>query len=159
MRRAALIFAFLLLAAPALAQDAPTGNWNQEYDPHVAAIGLSLGYTSGTGLAARWPAFPQVMMSVAGGVWGKTDDLAWNFGTELHLILRQVGRVRFYTGPAIAFYSDDSEDDTDVNFSAGVGLEVLIRPRISVKTSLDFTYLGDKGDVYPLPQVAMFFYF
>ena len=36
-------------AAPARAQE--VGNWNQDYDPYVAAIGLSMGLTSGTGLS------------------------------------------------------------------------------------------------------------
>ncbi len=155
----ALVLSLVALEARAQSTPATSGNWNQQYDPYVGAIGLSLGFTDGTGLALRWPALPQTMAGIAGGVWGSSDDLAWNLGMELDVILRQAGRLRLFVGPALAFFSDDTENDTDVNFSAGVGLEVLVRQRLSVKFDLDFTYLGDDGDVFPLPQVALFFYF
>ncbi len=148
----------LALGSPAAAQEA-SGSWNQDYDPHVGAVGLSAGMSSGTGLAFRWPAFPQVMMSLAGGAWGNSDDLAWNLGVEAHYVLRQVGRIRFLTGPAFAIYSDDRDGESNKNISIGVGVEYLLRPRLSTKIDLGFTYLSDRDAVYPLPQLSMFFYF
>lgn len=159
MRHWLLSLLLVLVAAPVATAQEDRGNWNQDYDPHVAAIGLSAGLSSGTGLAVRWPALPQVMMSVAGGAWGDSDDLAWNVGVEAHYILRQVGRVRFFMGPAVAVYSDDEDDENNVNASVGVGLEALLRPRVSAKVDLGFTYLSDDESVYPLPQAAIFFYF
>ncbi len=150
---------FWALATPACAQDEARGSWNQDYDPHVGAVGLSAGMSSGTRPAFRWPAFPQVMMSLAGGAWGSSDDLAWNVGIEAHYILRQVERIRFLTGPAFAFYSDDSDGESNKNFSLGIGIEYLLRPRLSTKIDLGFTYLSDKDSVYPLPQASVFFYF
>lgn len=147
------------LGVPLAGAQQPTGNWNQDYDPHVAAIGLGLGFTSGTGLGLRWPALPQTMMGVMGGVWGSSNDLAWNIGTDLHYILRQAGRIRFYTGPALALYSDDEDDNADVNVSIGVGLEILLRPRMSAKLDIGFTYFGDDDNIYPMPQASVFFYF
>jgi hypothetical protein len=146
------------IASPTVAQEA-RGNWNQDYDPHVGAVGLAAGMTSGTGLAFRWPAFPQVMMSVAGGAWGNSDELAWNLGLEAHYVLRQAGRIRFLTGPAIAIYSDGSDGERNKNVSLGVGIEYLLRPRMSLKMDLGFTYLSEQDAVYPLPQAAVFFYF
>lgn len=135
------------------------GNWNQEYDPYIGALGLAVGYTSGTGLAARWPAFPQTMIGVAGGAWGKSSDLAWNIGVELHYVLRQVGRTRLFVGPAVGVYSDDDDDQTNVNASLNLGVEVLLRPRVAFKADVGFTYLGDEETVYPLPQLAVHYYF
>ena len=79
MKRAILLSSLLLcVTAPAIAQ--PGGNFNQENDPYVAALGLAGGYTSGVGLALRWPLLPQVMGGISGGAWGSSDDLAWNIG-------------------------------------------------------------------------------
>lgn len=153
---------FLLLAAavlPAAAQVDTRGHWNQDYDPHVAALGLSMGYTSGTGLAVRWPAFPQTMMSVSGGVWGQSERLDWNVGVEAHYVLRQAGRTRVFAGPAVGAYSDHDADDTNVNASLNVGVEVLLKPRLSVKGDIGFTYFGDDATIYPLPQIALYYYF
>lgn len=154
-----LLLLRLLPAADAAAQVDTRGHWNQEYDPHVAALGLSLGYTSGTGLAVRWPAFPQTMMSVSGGAWGQSDELDWNVGVEAHYVLRQAGRTRVFLGPALGAYSDHDANDTNVNVSLNVGLEVLVQPRVAVKTDIGFTYLGDDASVYPLPQIAVYYYF
>lgn len=148
----------LCTAAAAWAQE-DRGSWNQDYDPHIGAIGLSAGMSSGTGLAFRWPAFPQVMMSLAGGAWGNSDDLAWNVGVEAHYVLRQVGKIRFLAGPSFAIYSDDTDGHSNKNTSVGVGIEYLLRSRLSTKIDLGFTYLSDRQAVYPLPQVAVFFYF
>jgi hypothetical protein len=158
-RRWSALVAVLLVCLPATAVAQTSGNWNQSHDPYVAAIGLAAGLTSGSGLAVRWPALPQTMMSVAGGVWGGGDDLAWNVGAEAHLILRQVTRTRFFAGPAVGLYSDHKDQKTNVNLSLGVGVEYLVWPRVSAKFDLGFTYLSDSQKVYPLPQVALFFYF
>lgn len=148
-----------VLAIAPRAQAQALGNWNQDYDPYIGALGLAVGYTSGTGLAARWPALPQTMIGVAGGAWGKSSDLAWNVGVELHYVLRQVGRTRLFLGPAVGFISDDEDDDTNVNASFDLGVEVLLRPRVALKADVGFTYLGDEETVYPLPQLALFYYF
>jgi hypothetical protein len=153
------VLSTLLLSGPARAQIDEQGHWNQDYDPHVAALGLAVGYTSGTGLALRWPAFPQTMMSLAGGAWGQSDELDWNLGAEAHYVLRQSGRTRVFLGPGIGAYSDHDADDTNVNVSLNVGFERLLQPRLSVKADIGFTYLGDDGAVYPLPQIAVYYYF
>lgn len=157
--RSMIVVLMLVLTVPVSAQVDTRGHWNQDYDPHVAALGLAMGYTSGTGLAVRWPAFPQTMMSASGGAWGKSDELDWNFGLEAHYVLRQAGRTRIFLGPALGAYSDHDADDTNVNVSLNVGVELLVRPRVSVKADIGFTYLGDDASVYPLPQVAVYYYF
>ena len=156
MKRTIALFVLVLAIAPA-AHAQP--RWSRDHDPHVAAVGLAAGLTSGTGLALRWPVLPQVMASVAGGVWGSSDDLAWNTGFEAHYILRQSGRLRFFAGPAVAWYSDRKEDDVDINVSGGIGIEWLYAERVSFKVDLGFTYQSDEEKTYPLPQASVFFYF
>ena len=159
MKRTVAILLLLAALRPAAAQTDGQGNWNQDYDPHVAAIGLAVGLTSGSGLAFRWPAFPQTMMSVSGGVWGQSEELDWNVGAEVHYVLRQHARTRLFVGPAVAAFSDHDADDTNVNVSLNVGVEYLMRPRLSLKADVGFTYLGDDATVYPLPQLAAYYYF
>lgn len=154
---ATLLLSACLVASAAAQQD--RGSWNQDYDPHVVAIGLAAGMSSGTGLSIRWPAFPQVMMSLTGGALGNSDDLAWNVGVEAHYVLRQVGRLRFLAGPAFAIYSDDTDGESNKNASLGVGIEYLVRSRLSAKVDLGFTYLSDREAVYPLPQAGLYLYF
>lgn len=159
MRTRLATLCLFLTVANASAQVDARGDWNQDYDPHVAALGLAVGMTSGTGLSARWPAFPQTMMSVTGGAWGQSDELDWNLGFEAHYVLRQAGRTRVFLGPGLAAYSDNDANDTNVNVSLNVGVEWLVRPRVSLKADIGFTYLGDDGSVYPLPQIAGYYYF
>ncbi len=145
----------------AAAQTSP--RWNEPEDPYVAAIGLAGGASSGAGLAVRWPGLSQTMLGVAGGVWSQDGDVDWNVGLEVNWILRQANRLRIFVGPSAAFFSDDNgdntEEDVDLNIAVGVGIEYLMRPRFSVKFDVGFTYLGDDGDVFPLPQLGVFFYF
>jgi hypothetical protein len=154
-----LMAVFASMPARAYAQAPQPSNWNQSYDPYVGAIGLALGYSGGSGLSLRWPALPQTMMSISGAVWGSSDDLTWNVGTELHYVLRQAGRTRFFFGPSVAAYSNDGDQSPDVNAALGVGLELLISSRWAWKVDIGFTYLGGEDKIYPLPQTGLYFYF
>jgi hypothetical protein len=148
-----------LVAAACGPVRAERGDFNDPHDPYVAAIGLALGYSSGTGLSVRWPALPQVMAMATGGLWGRKGDVAWNTGLELHYVLRQSGSGRVHVGPGVAIYSDNEDEEADVNASFSVGGEILFWRRTAIKLDLGFTYLGDEGDILPLPQFALLFYF
>ena len=135
------------------------GDFNDSADPFVAAVGLAAGYSSGTGLALRWPALPQTMAMATGGLWGRNQDLAWNVGLELHYVLRQSGSTRVHIGPGAAIYSDNTDDEPDYNLAFGIGTEILFWRRTALKLDFGFTYLGDEGDILPMPQAGILFYF
>lgn len=156
MKTLSCVLCLIFVAMPALGE---RGDFNDPADPFVAALGVAVGYTSGTGLAFRWPILPQTMAGLAGGLVGRKGELAWNTGFELHYVLRQAGAIRVHLGPAAAFYSDAEDDDVDFNASFGIGTEMLIGRRTALKADLVFTYLGDDGDVFPMPQVALLYYF
>jgi hypothetical protein len=155
----AVLATVALLLAPAAASAQRSPNWNQDHDPYVAAVGLAAGLTSGTGLAMRWPALPQTMATLAGGIWRQNGKSDWNLGLELHLVLRQAVRTRLFVGPALAVYHDGNGGGSNWNVSAGVGFEHLIARRMALKADVGFTRKGDTGDIYPLPQIAAFYYF
>lgn len=160
VRRIGWILALVLAAggtSPASAQSDP--NWNQSHDPYVAAFGLAAGASSGSGLAVRWPALPQAMFTLAGGVWGASQSLDWNVGLEAHYVLRQVARTRLFVGPSVAVYSDRDEDQHNFNVALGIGIEYLLAHRLALKADVGYTYLSDGEKLYPLPQLALFYYF
>lgn len=153
-----LLWAMLLFeASPSFAQSGY--DWNQPGDPYVAAIGLQAGWATGTGLGIRWPAFRQVMMGVNGAVYRKDSQTRWNIGVELHLVLRQQGRVRLYTGPAAAIVEAGGADDPHWNASWAVGIEYLLLERLALKGDIGFVYRSEKDELLPLPQGGIFFYF
>ncbi|HKI83026.1 MAG TPA: hypothetical protein VKA63_01720 [Candidatus Krumholzibacteria bacterium] len=150
----------LLVVTPARAQS--YYDWNQAGDPYIAAIGLQAGWATGSGLSVRWPLLPQTMMSVTGGIWRNDKSTDWNLGAELHLVLRQEGRVRLYAGPALAIIHDGeggAEGDQHWNASIGVGVEYLLMPRLALKADLGFVYRRSHDDILPLPQGGLYFYF
>jgi hypothetical protein len=154
----ALLVLWVSIGIPSPASGQRGSSWSQSHDPYVAAFGLAAGAASGSGLAFRWPVLPQTMATLAGGVWGSSDDLDWNVGLELHYVLRQVGRTRLFAGPAAALYSN-GDDTPDVNATLGIGLEYLLSARLALKADVGFTYLSDGDKIYPLPQLAIFYYF
>ncbi len=155
-----LLLGFLVVGPAARASG--DFDWNQAGDPYVAAIGLQAGWATGTGLSVRWPFLPQTMMSVNGGLWRKDNSTDWNLGVELHLVLRQEGRVRLYVGPAVAVIHDGpggAKGDEHWNGSLGVGIEYLLLRRLALKGDLGFVYRSESGDILPLPQGGILFYF
>ena len=134
-------------------------DWNQEHDPYWAAIGLAAGYSSGTGLSFRWPAFPQVMMGLTGAIWKQDGNTDWNLGLDLHLVLRQAHRTRFYVGASAAADRDGGDSETWWNASLGGGMEFIIVPRVVLKADLGFTWRQKNDDILPLPQLGIYYYF
>lgn len=152
-----LLVCLLAEAAPALAQS--KYDWNQDDDRYVAAIGLQAGWASGSGLSVRWPLLPQIMSTITGAVFRKDGNTQWNVGLELHLVLRQQGRVRLYTGPAAAVIDTNEAEDPRWNVSWAVGLEYLLLERLAIKADVGFVYRSQDDEILPLPQGGLFFYF
>ena len=131
-------------------------DFSQARDPYIGGIGVNFGASSGSGLALRWPAFPQTMCTLTGAAWGKSGEVQWDLGLEAHYILRQAGASRLFVGPSAAFYQFD--DHSDWNVGAGVGVEKLMWSRWVLKVDLSFTWLSGEDAVYPLPQVGLLYY-
>lgn len=134
-------------------------DWNQPGDPYVASIGFQAGWSTGTGLSLRWPILRQFMMSVTGAVYRKDGNTRWNLGGELHLVLRQQGRVRLYAGPSLAAIEGGDSGDPHWNAALAVGIEYLLLERLALKGDLGFVYRGKADEILPLPQGGLYFYF
>ena len=49
-------------------------------------------------------------------------------------------------------------DSKDWNLGAGVGIEFLLWPRWAFKADVSFTWISGEESIYPLPQVALIYY-
>jgi hypothetical protein len=160
----------LSAAAPARAAMRGDGrDWNRGGDTLGGAVGLHMGKIGGTGLAFRLPVEWFLYAQVAGGIWHTGDDQRHNLGLQFHYLLRQDSRLRLFTAVGTAFYyhrektgegagGDGHVADTDWNYGAGVGVEVLQGPRWAWLVEFDFVHEERTGDTTVSPQVGVSYY-
>jgi hypothetical protein len=176
-RAHALIPTFALAVLVALATVSPAQaavrgdgrDWNRGGDTLAGAVGLHIGKIGGTGLAFRVPLQWFLYAQVAGGIWHTGDDRRHNLGLQLQYLLRQDSRLRLFTAVGTAFYyhrqktgegpgGDDFVADTDWNYGAGIGIEVLQGPRWAWLLEFDFVHEERTGDTTVSPQVGLSYY-
>lgn len=144
-------------------------DWNRGGDTLGGAVGLHMGKIGGTGLAFRLPLEWFLYAQVAGGIWHTGDDQRHNLGLQLHYLLRQDSRLRLFTAVGTAFYyhrektgevpgGDLHVADTDWNYGAGIGIEVLQGPRWAWLLEFDFVHEERTGDTTVSPQVGLSYY-
>ena len=163
---AALVF--LGTAAPAVAQGA-VPDWNDPADPLLSAVGLHYGRIGGHGLAFRLPVKWYLYVQAAGGLWHTADRKRHNLGLQFNYILRQDRTLRLYlAGGAGWFYDEEKlgttdgvdvwDEESDWNYGAGVGIELLRGTRWSLQLEGDFVHYGKSGDVKVIPQAGIYYY-
>lgn len=174
-RRVPVALAALVLLAVAAAAPAPAAargdgrDWNRSGDTLAGAVGLHIGKIGGTGLAFRLPVEWFLYAQVAGGIWHSGDNQRHNLGLQLQYLLRQDSRLRLFTAVGTAFYyrreklgtgpaGDVFAADTDWNFGAGVGIEVLQGPRWAWLLEFDFVHEERTGDTTVSPQAGISYY-
>ncbi|MBK8166726.1 MAG: hypothetical protein IPK64_12355 [bacterium] len=168
-----LALAALVVLAPmssALAAARGDGrDWNRGGDTLGGAVGLHIGKIGGTGLAFRLPLEWFLYAQVAGGIWHTGDDQRHNLGLQVHYLLRQDSRLRLFTAVGTGFYyhrektgvgpeGDIFVADTDWNYGAGIGIEVLQGPRWAWLLEFDFVHEERTGDTTVSPQVGLSYY-
>ncbi|MBM4130611.1 hypothetical protein FJ250_06230 [bacterium] len=174
-RPALLIPLLLLLAVLAALAPRPAAargdarDWNRGGDTLAGAVGLHIGKIGGTGLAFRLPVEWFLYAQVAGGIWHSGDDQRHNLGLQLQYLLRQDSRLRLFTAIGTAFYYRREQigsgpgggvhsADTDWNYGAGVGIEVLQGPRWAWLLEFDFVHEERTGDTTVSPQAGVSYY-
>jgi hypothetical protein len=140
-------------------------DWNDTGDPLQGALGLHYGKIGGHGLAFRLPLRWWLYFQVAGGLWHTQDQKQHNYGFNLNYVLRQDQTLRLFVGGGAAYFYDDEKNDqgvwnkeTNWNWGAGVGIEILQGRRWSWKLEGDFIRHGNSGDIKITPQVGVFYY-
>jgi len=166
--RRALAGAFAALILVAVAPGAPAQSvrdWNDTADPLQGALGLHYGKIGGHGLAFRLPVRWWLYLQLAGGLWHTQDRRQHDYGFNLNYLLRQDRTLRLFLGGGGAYFYDDRRNDAGVwtketnwNWGAGVGIEILQGRRWSWKVEGDFIRYGNSGDIKITPQVGVFYY-
>ncbi len=172
METALVASMFLAAAGVSYAQgDVETGEpvtvGDNFYRNTYFAVGLNAGLLSGAGIGAR--------MSFPGGLAAQTSFFATSFGDYFHFNIG--GEVqyafdrnadgRLYSLLGVGFYSSRSDDETKPGnrianpFRAGlgVGYEWFTTRSLVVSISGALTYFPSTGEVYPLPELGMYYYF
>lgn len=160
------LIAVTLAACPQAAS--ATRDWNRFDDPLQSAVGIHAGKSGGVGLSLKFPVWWWLYLQPTGLVWHTADRKRHDIGLQLLYLLRQDATLRVYSVVGGAYFYDKQRHEQDGqsyeevddywNWGAGVGVEWLLSSRWSLQGDIDFTYNGDNGDIYPFPQVGLFFY-
>lgn len=135
-------------------------------------VGLTAGATSGVGLAYRKHFQNQLGVHVGGIAFGDADTLFGSLGANVMLTLSKSDAARFYVlAGAGAFYSRDefdreNRDEIDLLVGAGIGIEISFTEELALALELPISAIfeyddgrWDWGGVYPIPNIALVYYF
>lgn len=154
---------FLLGATSASAQVVvPAPGREPGWRTNVFGLGIAAGAASGLGLSFRHH-LPSVMSyQLTGGIIRVNDRLSYDIGMEVQFDLARGPVSRFFVGSGAAYYYSGSASHNDMagpaRFGVGIGGEYAGGSGLHVSGNLMFTYFSD-GNVLPLPQIGLFYYF
>jgi hypothetical protein len=129
---------------------------------NVFGLGLAAGSATGVGLSFRHHLPSVFSYQITGGIIKVDDRLSYSIGFEGHADLARSGQGRFFVGGGVGYYysgrSGRNELSGPARIGAGIGGEIHMGSGLHCSGELLFTYFSD-GNVLPLPQVALFYYF
>jgi len=129
---------------------------------NVYGLGLALGAASGVGLSFRQHFPGYVSYSLVGGIIKVDNETSYDFGGELQYDFIRAQGVRFFAAAAAGYFYSGGRRGNDLEapgrIGVGVGGEVPVQGGFHISGELLFTFFSD-GNVLPLPQVGMHYYF
>jgi hypothetical protein len=161
MHRFVCFFLFILTAASAYSQVILPVNQTDVINPPIYGVGVSLGPASGFGLSFRHHLPGSFSYQIVGGIIKADRNTLGNLGGEMQFDFVRTLRTRFFGVAALGyFYKGEAENELSSPFRAGtgVGIEYQQFRSISIAGEILFTFFND-GDIVPLPQVSMHYYF
>jgi hypothetical protein len=147
-------------------------------EPQVATLGIGVAFApiGGNGFSLR--KLPETGFGYQVGTifWKNNGDSYLNLGAELLYVLKRNRLTAFYVPFGVAFYyssqlqyrydpllpnSNQEYRETTKSFAGGAGLGFAARPASwdNVWFSLDLVMVADQGDILPLPQCAIHYFF
>jgi hypothetical protein len=129
---------------------------------NVYGLGLAVGAASGVGLSFRQH-FPGYMSyQLIGGIIKVDNETSYALGGELQYDFIRGSGVRFFAAGVAGYYYSGGKRGNDIEAPGRVGLgiggEVPVQGGFHISGELLFTFFSD-GNVLPLPQVGMHYYF
>ncbi|HUI09754.1 MAG TPA: hypothetical protein VL221_05455 [Bacteroidota bacterium] len=129
---------------------------------NVYGLGLAVGAASGIGLSFRHHLPGYFSYQLIGGIIKVDNRTSYAFGGEFQYDFIRGSGVRFFAAGALGYYyagkGGGNEIDAPGRVGAGIGAEVPVQGGFHFSGELLFTYFSD-GNVLPLPQVGMHYYF
>jgi hypothetical protein len=129
---------------------------------NVYGLGLALGAASGVGLSFRQHFPGYVSYQLIGGIIKVDRETSYDFGGELQYDFIRGQGVRFFAAAAAGYYYSGGKRGNDLDapgrFGMGIGGEVPVQGGFHISGEILFTFFSD-GNVLPLPQVGMHYYF
>lgn len=162
-RTALPLILLLLYALPARTQAVlPERGRDGGLRENVYGMGLAAGAASGIGLSFRHHLPGYFSYQIIGGIIKVDNRTSYAFGTELQYDFIRGAGIRFFAAGALGYYYSGKGNGNDIDgpgrIGAGIGAEVPVQGGFHVSGELLFTYFSD-GNVLPLPQVGMHYYF
>jgi hypothetical protein len=162
-RIAATAFLILISAAPARPQAVlPERGHDGGLRENVYGLGLAAGAASGVGLSFRHHLPGYFSYQLVGGIIKVDNKTSYAFGAEMQYDFIRGAGVRFFAAGALGYYYSGKGKGNEIEgpgrIAAGIGAEVPVQGGFHVSGEILFTYFTD-GNVLPLPQVGMHYYF
>ena len=163
IRFAATALLVLLYAAPARTQAVlPERGRDGGLRTNVYGLGLAAGAASGIGLSFRHHLPGYVSYQLIGGIIKVDNKTSYAVGGEIQYDFIRGAGVRFFAAGALGYYFSGRGNGNEIEgpgrICAGIGAEVPVQGGFHVSGEVLFTYFTD-GNVLPLPQVGMHYYF
>ncbi|HET6401275.1 MAG TPA: hypothetical protein VFH95_07735 [Candidatus Kapabacteria bacterium] len=162
-----------LVASSARSQTAISGNdttGHADISNTVFGLGADFSALSGEGISMRMHFPERLSLMFTGYIYRSSNptETMYDYGVEgqYDLVLR--GRIRFYLLAGASHYSDVIEDryhngnqyTGPDRLGGGFGIETtLIGNDLCVSLSVALTFFQPSGDIIPLPQGGIHYYF
>ena len=163
LRIAAAALLLTVYAVPARSQAVLPERWREGgLRENVYGLGLAVGACSGIGISFRQHFPGLVSYQFIGGILKVDTQTSYAFGAELQYDFVRGAGVRFFAAGALGYYYSGDRRGNDIEapgrIGAGIGAEVPIQGGFQISGEMLFTFFSD-GNVLPLPQVSMHYYF
>jgi hypothetical protein len=129
---------------------------------NVFGLGFFAGASGGIGLSFRHHLPMQLSYQVTGGIIKLDGKMRSNVGFIVQYDLTRSDRSRFFVGGAFGYYYSGKDGNNEMTAptrgALGIGGEWPMSGGLHFSGDLMFTFFSD-GNVLPLPQVGVYYYF
>ncbi|MBI5473167.1 MAG: hypothetical protein HY961_12560 [Ignavibacteriae bacterium] len=151
-----------LALGAAQAQVIMPSSQNTSIRQNVFGLGFFGGASGGLGLSFRHHLPSPFSYQITGGIIKVDGKLRSDIGFEAQYDLARGGGTRFFVVGGIAYYysGGDNKNDMTSPTRAGLGLggEWVMSGGLHFVAEGVFTFFSD-GNIFPLPQVGLYYYF
>lgn len=131
------------------------------WDRSVFGLGVGVGLLSGAGLSFRHHLPERLSYQITGGIVKIENDLSYDIGLELQFDLVNA-QTRLYALVGAGYYYSGTSSRNDMKapfrLGAGAGVEWNVSGGFHFTLAGALTYFSN-GDILPLPQCGLHFYF